>query len=102
MAVKVLKIDEFESKVLKADAKVMVDFYATWCGPCKVLGPVLDAVEGEVGEGKVYKLDVDECPEIASKYGVMSVPTIIVFENGEEVNRSAGVKMKSDLLEMLK
>lgn len=99
----VLKLEEFKEKVLNSNVPVLVDFFATWCGPCKIVGPVLEDVAEEVGDSAfVCKVDVDESPELASEYGVMSVPTLVVFKDGKEVNRAAGVRLKNDLLEMLK
>lgn len=98
----VLSSEEFEEKVLKAEGKVLVDFFATWCGPCKLLAPTIDALatelEGEVG---VYKLDVDAAPDVAAKYQVMSVPTLIAFENGEVSSRQVGAQPKPVILQML-
>ena len=80
----VVSSSDFQSKVLDAQGPVLVDFFATWCGPCKMLAPTLDEVAAETaGKAAVYKLDIDQSPDIAQKYGVMSVPTVIVFENGQ-------------------
>lgn len=93
---------DFQSKVLEADGPVMVDFFATWCGPCKMLAPVLEEVASEVaGKAAVYKLDIDESPDIARRYGVMGVPTLIVFRNGEPTNKAVGVQPKQTILGML-
>lgn len=93
---------DFQSKVLKASEPVLVDFFATWCGPCKMLAPTLDAVAEEVsGRASVYKVDIDQSPDLASQYGVMSVPTLIVFKNGEKTEQVVGVQKKEKLLEML-
>ena len=80
----VVSSSDFQSKVLDAQGPVLVDFFATWCGPCKMLAPTLDEVAAETaGKAAVYKLDIDQRPVIAHKYGVMSVPTLVVFENGQ-------------------
>src|SRR5574344_1216537 len=89
----VLKVTgkNFEEEVLKSDKTVLVDFFATWCGPCKSLSPIVDEVAEENENLKVVKVDVDEAQDLASKYGVMSIPTLVVIKNGEEVNRSVGL-----------
>ncbi len=93
---------EFDEKVLQASRPVLVDFYADWCGPCKAMGPVVDEVAEELsGEIDVYKLNVDENPEIAQRYRVMSIPTLIVFEGGEVKNQTLGAQPKPALLELL-
>lgn len=90
---------EFQSKVLQATEPVLVDFFATWCGPCKMLAPTLDAVAAEVaGRAKVYKVDVDQSPDVAARYGVMSVPTLILFKGGQPVKQMVGAQPKPALL----
>ncbi len=89
----VVSSSDFQSKVLDAQGPVLVDFFATWCGPCKMLAPTLDEVAAETaGKAAVYKLDIDQSPDIAQKYGVMSVPTLMVFENGQVKNQAVGVQ----------
>lgn len=98
----VISSSEFQSKVLDAQGPVLVDFFATWCGPCKMLAPTLDEVASETaGKASVYKLDIDQSPDIAQKYGVMSVPTLIVFENGQVKKQAVGVQPKQNILGML-
>lgn len=93
---------EFDEKVLQSSKPVLVDFYAEWCGPCKSMSPVIDELSEELaGEVDVYKINVDENPEIAQRYRVMSIPTLIAFENGEVKNQTLGAQPKPALLELL-
>lgn len=98
----VIKKEDFQKEVLESDVPVLVDFYATWCGPCKMLSPVIDQISKENTDIKIFKVDVDEERELASEYGVMSIPTLIVFKNGEETKRATGVRPKHEILSMLK
>ncbi len=92
----------FEQEVLSSDIPVMVDFWASWCGPCRMLGPVIDELAAEADGYKVGKINVDEEPELAERYGVMTIPTVMVFRNGQPVKKSIGVQPKSALLQLLK
>ena len=100
---RVLKItsSNFNEEILNSDKMTMVDFYADWCGPCKMMSPIIDKIAEENGGIKVGKLNVDEAQDIAVKYNVMSIPTIIVFKNGIEFKRFVGVTSKSDILNAL-
>ncbi len=103
MAEITLTIDNFEEEVLKSDVPVLVDFWAPWCGPCKMLGPVISEIADESdGSFKVGKVNVDDEPELAEQYGIMSIPSIFVFKGGEVVNKQIGLTTKKDLLAMIK
>lgn len=88
-------------QAIKTSQKCIVDFYATWCGPCKAMNPVLESVESDLGSGKIYKVDVDKNRDLVEKFGIRAVPTFLFFESGEEVNRKSGVIPKSYLIESL-
>ena len=91
--------NNFEQEVLKSEKPVLVDFYADWCGPCQMMGPVIEEISEELdGKAKVGKINVDENPDIAVEYNVMSIPTLIIFKNGKEVKRYVGVTSKEELL----
>ena len=93
---------DFEEKILKADEPALVDFWAPWCGPCRIQGPTVEKVAEKFdGRAIVAKINVDENPDAASKYGVMSIPTIIIFKGGSELQRFVGVRQEKDLAEAL-
>lgn len=99
----VLKIEEneFEEKVNNLEKKVLVDFYADWCGPCKMLGPVIEELSEEIDDCEFYKVNIDEAGELAERYGIMSIPTLLIFKKGELVNQEVGFKTKDELKEIL-
>ena len=99
-AIQVTK-ENFEEIVLKAEKKVLLDFWAPWCGPCRMVLPVVEEIAEERDDIVVGKVNVDEQPALAERYGVMTIPTLIVFENGEELQRSVGAKNKRAILNMV-
>lgn len=101
MAVMNITTDTFEQEVLKETKTVLVDFWADWCGPCKMLGPIIDQIAEEHPEIKVCKVNVDKEPSLAIDYKVMNIPNLIVFKNGEKVNQAIGVHSKSDIEAMV-
>ena len=99
-ALKITK-DNFQSEVLEAKETVLVDFWASWCGPCKMIGPIIDQIADERTDIKVCKINVDEEQELAVQFKVMSIPTLLVFKEGKVVNQSLGAKPKTAILAML-
>jgi thioredoxin 1 len=96
-----IKTDDFEQEVLKSEQPVLVDFWAEWCGPCHAIAPVLDQIASERSDLRVVKLNIDEEPEVAQRYGVMSIPTLILFKGGEPAAAAVGAMPKSMLEEKL-
>ena len=96
-----IEASEWQEKVVEAGKPVLVDFFATWCGPCKMMAPVIDEVATEKADvADVYKIDIDDNPEIAQQYGVMSIPTFIVFKDGEAASKTLGAQPKEQILAM--
>ena len=103
MAEIIITEQNFEQEVLKADKPVLVDFWATWCGPCRMLAPTIELIAEEMeGVAKVGKVNVDEQPGLAARFGISSIPTLIVFEDGKVKNTSVGVVPKSMIEDMLR
>ena len=101
MAVIELNEANFENEVEKNNGLVLVDFWAPWCGPCKMLSPIVDEIAEECNDIKVCKINVDEEQDLAAKFGIMSIPTLVIFKNGNIVNKTIGVQPKSEILKML-
>ena len=101
MAVITITKENFEAEVLKSAQPVLLDFWAAWCGPCRMLSPIVDEVAEERTDVKVGKVNVDEQPELAAEFGVMSIPTLRLFENGKLVRQAVGARPKSGVLELL-
>lgn len=101
MAVLTITKDNFQQEVLNSNVPVLVDFWASWCGPCRMVSPVIDEIAEERSDIFVGNINVDEQRELAAQFGVMSIPTLVVLKNGREVNRSVGAKPKSQILAML-
>lgn len=101
MSVIKLNKNNFENEVLKSDKKVLIDFYADWCGPCRMVGPVVEEIATEHPEYKVCKVNVDEENELAVSFNIMSIPALFVLENGKVTKQAVGVKTKAQILDML-
>ncbi|NLM62463.1 MAG: thioredoxin [Clostridiales bacterium] len=99
----VLKItkDNFQREVMESDKPVLLDFFANWCGPCRIISPIINRIAEEIPDVKVGKVDVDEQRELAMAFNIMSTPTLVVVKNGKVVNRATGVRPKQQILSML-
>lgn len=102
MTIEKVTTNDFDTEVLAADGPVLVDFYADWCGPCRAQSPILDRVAERVGDAaRIVKVDIDQDPELAQRYGVRSIPTLAVFENGAVRDVRVGVNQQADLEQLL-
>ncbi|NLW65675.1 MAG: thioredoxin [Clostridiales bacterium] len=100
MSVITITAQNFEAEVIRSDRPVLLDFWAAWCGPCRMLSPVVDEIAGERSDIKVGKVNVDEQPELSERFGIRSIPTLVAFEDGEVKKTSVGVIPKEKILEM--
>jgi thioredoxin 1 len=101
MSVVNINMNNFQEEVLNSEKPVLLDFWASWCGPCRMVGPILDEIAAERSDIKVAKVNVDEQPELASKYKIMSIPTLMVIREGKVVNQALGARPKNQILDML-
>lgn len=101
MSVITINKENFRQEVLNAEVDVLLDFWAPWCGPCRMVSPILDEIAEERPDIKVGKVNVDEQPELANQFGVMSIPTLVVMRNGQIINQSLGAKPKNQILDLL-
>ena len=103
MAITNLSKDNYKKEVLDTDKTILIDFWASWCGPCKMLSPIIDEVANEVADNiKICKVNIDEQQDLATQFGIMSIPTLMVFKNGELVKRETGLRNKSAIFELMK
>ena len=101
MSVINITLENFEAEVIKSNVPVLVDFWASWCGPCRMLSPIVDEIAEERTDIKVGKVNVDEQEELAMRFGIMSIPTLIIFKNGEPVRKTMGLQPKAAILGLL-
>jgi len=101
MSIVTITQNNFNEEVLQSNTTVLLDFWASWCGPCKMLAPVLEEIAAERADLKIGKINVDEQPQLASQFGIMSIPTLLVFKNGKQVNQGIGYMPKENVLKLL-
>lgn len=98
----IIHADESNFNELISNGKILVDFFATWCGPCKMLSPILEEISSDRSDTKIIKVDVDECQNLAKQFGVMSIPTLILMENGQIKDKKIGFQSKEEIIEWIK
>ncbi|MBQ6495176.1 MAG: thioredoxin [Bacilli bacterium] len=101
MSVKKIEEKDFKEVINNKEKKVLVDCYADWCGPCRMLSPIIDELASEIDSCEFYKLNVDDAEEVSREYGIMSIPTVLIFKDGKEVAKSIGLKTKEELKEII-
>ena len=101
MSVTTITKDNFDQEILKESKTVLIDFWASWCGPCRMVSPIIDEIATERADLKVGKVNVDEQPELAARFGVMSIPTLVVMKDGKVVNQTAGARPKPQILSLI-
>ena len=101
MSVTNINKNNFQNEVLNSEKPVLLDFWASWCGPCRMVSPIVDEIAAERSDIKVCKINVDEQPELAARFGVMSIPTLVVMKNGKVINQAVGARPKAQILAML-
>ena len=101
MAIVNVNQENFHSEVLESDKKVLLDFWASWCGPCRMVAPILDAISEEREDIKVCKINIDENPELANRFAIMTIPTLMVLQDGQVINKASGARPKDAILALL-
>ena len=101
MSVKIINTENYEAEVMSSDVPVLLDFYADWCGPCKMLAPVIEKLADEESGIKVCKINVDDSPELAANFKIMSIPTLVVIKDGKEAAKAIGIRSKAEILKMI-